>query len=616
MAPRKAPVNKKPAGDLELDYHRHPVQRLIALTCFILEAAEPQTLEELKASPVYAAELGQRRKRYRVLYDIFLIDEERAALARAAGSGIARLQADGQRLARIGERLDTGHPPTKADIAFLEKRLAGLADGDSVRLELYTVPVRSYRSLLRRFDSRENLRTIEFTYLGRLVSSEAAETRRLLSVLGFLREEMAAMGEEAERFERLSEVVKNGGRPPKADIDFLADRVLGRSDEDKSDEAAYRAKTRRYQSLVGRLAARRKLDPADSSFLYWLLVREGEDGSCTARDLQSILSGRELSGDDLESAVSTADFLARHPRSLLEERREFDRIRAMFERDKGSLIEMGVPLEVVTREDGQPGYRIIQGKDEELRLSADERLALATALRFFLGSGTPFSGPAMTLLLKLGYRCADLSALDAVPVSWLESPPTRDALNRLTDAIKRRKSVGFAYRSLGSERPRRHAVEPYGLISRDGRWYLVGRSDLHEGVVTFKLDRIESKVKVNELRPRSADFKVPLRFDVEKATTWAWDDHSTDVKVRFGPRVDEKGNLAYVYDSPPVSAPAKVKSFRSMKHQSLEVVYEVDYLYPFVDWLLGFGTDARAVSPREVVSLVKERLGGVLKGVG
>jgi proteasome accessory factor B len=222
----------------------------------------------------------------------------------------------------------------------------------------------------------------------------------------------------------------------------------------------------------------------------------------------------------------------------------------------------------------------------------------------------------MTLLLKLGYRCADLSALDAVPVSWLESPGTREALNRLTDAIKRKKSVAFAYRSMGAGAARRHTVEPYGLISRDGFWYVVGRSDLHEGPVTFKLDRIESKVKVNELRPRSADFRVPAGFDVEKATTWAWDDHTTDVRVRFGPRRDGKGNVTYTYDAPPTSAPAKAKRQRPMKDGSLEVVYEVDYLHPFVDWLLGFGTDARAVSPREVASLIRERLGGVLKGVG
>ncbi|MBU1671152.1 MAG: WYL domain-containing protein [Actinobacteria bacterium] len=600
----------------EIDYHRHPVQRLIALTCFIMEASVAPSFEELKASPVYAAEQDARRKRYRVLYDILILPEERQALLKAARRGIDRLTSDVLRLERIEQALDTGRVPTKADIAFLTRRLADLDDGDDVRVEMYTVKVRHYRSLLDRFERRADLGTREFTYLGRLVASEATETRRMLRVLEFVRDEMTAVGEEAERFERMAEVVKEGGRPPKADLDFLADRVLGRSDEDKADEAAYRAKTRRFQALIVRLVARRKPDPAETSYLYWLLVREGEGDACTARDLQAVSAGKALSPPQVDSAITTADFLARHPMSLLEEKRETDRIRAMFERDKSVLLEMGVPLEVVTRQDGQPGYRIAAGSNEPVKLGADERLAMATALRFFLGSGTPFSGPAMTLLLKLGYRCSDLSALDAVPVSWLESPPTREALNRLTDAVRRKKSVTFSYRSLGSEAARRHVVEPYGMISRDGRWYLVGRSDLHEGVVTFKLDRLESKVKVNEARPKSADFRVPPGFDVEKATTWAWDDHATDVKVRFGPRRDGKGRLTYAYDTPPASAPAVVKRSRVLKDRSLEVVYEVDYLYPFVDWLLGFGTDARAVTPREVVKLIKERLQAALKVVG
>jgi proteasome accessory factor B len=291
-------------------------------------------------------------------------------------------------------------------------------------------------------------------------------------------------------------------------------------------------------------------------------------------------------------------------------------LRRMFERDKEELREMGIDVKAVKRGDGdEVGYTIERNEYylPHLDLSPEQRVALTMVSRLFLGSGTPFSGPAHSALLKLAFDAdagAGLPAEEKVPhVHWIGVPREREALSDILEGLVRRKLLTFSYRSLDAKEPAEREVEPYGLFNRDGHWYLAGKCHLRGEIRCFRLDRIASEVRVNPASPRTPDFAVPSNFDIEKEANWDWplpcEEEDVEARVRFSSR------LAFAH----TSARAPVVAVKRQRDGSLEVTYEVADPEQFVDWVLEFGIDARIVAPPELVNMARERLQAVLSVV-
>ncbi len=284
----------------------------------------------------------------------------------------------------------------------------------------------------------------------------------------------------------------------------------------------------------------------------------------------------------------------------------------MFERDKEELRDMGVDIIVEKQEPGgEDGYIISREAYylPQLKLDPQERVALALVSRLFLGSGTPFSGPAHSALLKLVFD--EEGVLEDLPhVHWVESPADRQALGAVLDGLMRRKLLEFSYRALDSSEPIRREVEPYGLFNRFGHWYLVGCCHYRGEIRCFKLDRITSEVEVNRARPRTPDFEVPEGFELSREIPWEWPPpygaEDIESKVAFSP------GLAFVRDS----GPARLLSEKRLGDGSLEVDYEVADPEQFVEWVLGFGKEAVIKSPPELREMVRSRLEGLVKGSG
>jgi proteasome accessory factor B len=288
-------------------------------------------------------------------------------------------------------------------------------------------------------------------------------------------------------------------------------------------------------------------------------------------------------------------------------------LRRMFERDKDELRDMGIEVEAVAAAEGEDvGYTIRREKYylPQLDLTPQERVALNMVSRLFLGSGTPFSGPAHSAMLKLAFDAgAGRPESRVTLMRWVDVPRERAILDAVLDALVRRKVLSFSYRSLDASEPIKREVEPYGLLSRRGSWYLVGRCGLRGETRCFKLDRIASKAAVNKKSPRSPDFDVPADFNLQEEAGWEWPRPSEEevvAKVSFAPR------LAFAFES----ARADIVSSKRLKDGILNVTYRVGDPEQFVDWILEFGADARVTSPPELVAMARERLEGVLKSLG
>jgi predicted DNA-binding transcriptional regulator YafY len=97
--------------------------------------------------------------------------------------------------------------------------------------------------------------------------------------------------------------------------------------------------------------------------------------------------------------------------------------------------------------------------------------------------------------------------------------PEASLLMLLADAVQGRQCVQLTYLSDRGELTRR-AVEPYGLVGRYGRWYLVGFCRLRVDFRTFRLDRISEAQPGDERFTKKEDFDFRA-YAIEHLTTSA-----------------------------------------------------------------------------------------------
>ena len=268
--------------------------------------------------------------------------------------------------------------------------------------------------------------------------------------------------------------------------------------------------------------------------------------------------------------------------------------RGAFERDKATLREIGVPIEteVVSGGDaaGATRYRIDRRRYElaDLRLEPDEIAALQLAVAA-TRAGAPAARDA---LLKLGASELDDAGAVVAPL------PSLPALPQLREAVAERRVVELAYGGVDRE------IEPWGLLLRDGFWYLIGHDRVRDARRVFRVDRIEGDVTLG--RDRAA-FERPPGIDLSAALAMDPKTLGADASREAVVRVDA-----------PRSAPV-VRELGDdrvvLRHASgaVDVRVPCANLDAFRSWVLGLGEHAEVLAPPDVRADVVawlERLAG------
>jgi proteasome accessory factor B len=228
----------------------------------------------------------------------------------------------------------------------------------------------------------------------------------------------------------------------------------------------------------------------------------------------------------------------------------------MFERDKNELRDLGIPLETgrVSSFDPVEGYRINRDAYAlpAVELTQDEAAAVAVATQ--LWESPELITAAQGAVLKL--RAAGIDVDPDAPVT-IASPRgatglrgSQDSLGPLLAAIDAGRAVQFPHRSTRAEPYTVRTVEPWGVVTEKGRWYLVGHDRDRGATRVFRLSRIgEGVTPIGPAgavhRPDDVDLRAVVAEAVADAPTgvrarvWVADGHGTALRragTSLGPR--------------------------------------------------------------------------------
>jgi predicted DNA-binding transcriptional regulator YafY len=224
-----------------------------------------------------------------------------------------------------------------------------------------------------------------------------------------------------------------------------------------------------------------------------------------------------------------------------------------FERDKQELRELGIPVQ--TPPTGEDGYRIppVDFALPALSFTPAEAAALALAGRLWETTALATAGSGALRKIRdavtdqtSGHQAAAGSPGTGETAG--QPPPEITAANLLQPrvrtgdpafapiyaAVRARRAVTFDYRKDPTAPPEPRQLQPWGLVSFRGRWYVVGYDAKRAERRTFRLSRIAGQVKMvgraGAVRPPAGiDLLAEVAASVERPA-----DRTATVRIREG----------------------------------------------------------------------------------
>jgi proteasome accessory factor B len=213
------------------------------------------------------------------------------------------------------------------------------------------------------------------------------------------------------------------------------------------------------------------------------------------------------------------------------------------------------------------------------------------------------AGPASRALLKLTADMADSdSDVDDAPLLGVEQRvrTSEPAFGALYQAVRDRRPVTFPYRAGRADAVAERRLEPWGIVSWRGRWYVVGHDRDRGATRVFRLSRV-----VGRVRPIGAlgEVVVPEGVDIRDTVV------SMDSEPQQGDAVVQVRSGAGFF----LRRRAGSVSPDAVDPDAWDIVKlpyrDVDAL---ADELAGYGSAVVALEPPELRDAVVRRLTAVL----
>ena len=267
----------------------------------------------------------------------------------------------------------------------------------------------------------------------------------------------------------------------------------------------------------------------------------------------------------------------------------------MFERDKEELRNLGIEIEVGTFDplfEDEVGYRI---RPEKYQINIKElssvQLSLLSAAALSWRSAEVKS-QASSVLLKLnalGISCDADSLNIFAPVIFSSD----ENLERVLDAIAARKMISFQYRNSDFSLQER-VIEPYGVGTKNGYWYVAGRDLDRKSIRLFRLDRCVALIKE---QGKAGSYEVPGDFLMVNHLSARDRNRSCTLSVRVN-----RGN--------------EIRKFSALIESSEDwdtLLYSYTEDSELMSDLLWHGDDVKVIAPVEIVAQYNSILADIAK---
>jgi proteasome accessory factor B/proteasome accessory factor C len=301
--------------------------------------------------------------------------------------------------------------------------------------------------------------------------------------------------------------------------------------------------------------------PKEERLLNLLAALSGTDRGMSKADIRRLVNGYSDHADDA-----------------------FER---MFERDKESLRELGVPLATIVSQvhETDVAYRVTDdsASTTELSLTGVWREA---SLRSPAQRG-------LTKLLGVVDTSAEAAAGPATPQLDLAQPGP--AFATILDALTHGKSVRFTYRAASTGEVSDRVVDPWSVAARGRAWYLIGHDHARLAPRVFHLGRIRGNVRRVDAGPvtlRPADLDVDAELSASA---------SADVEGTIALAPGRGGLLRGEPAEAPAGAPALPDGWRVVRATASS-------LESLAASVTSVGDGAVALDPPELVAAVRRRL--------
>jgi len=287
-----------------------------------------------------------------------------------------------------------------------------------------------------------------------------------------------------------------------------------------------------------------------------------------------------------------------------EDAKAHEAFQRMFERDKAELRDLGIRLETGTNSifdtEAEIGYRIARRDYElpEIHLAPDEAAAVGLAARLWQSG---LSSAASTALVKLRAAGVDVDPEAAVGVEPMVEA-TEPALAACLAAVQQGRVLRFAYRTANAGTSEPREVQPWGVVSWRGRWYLAGHDNARAAPRVFRLSRVTGRVQA--VGPPSA-VTVPPGVDLVAMAASVTAEEArgvATVRVRSGAAAGLRRVATGV-------TPAAALADAPAAGEAADLL-ELPYADPdaLADRLAGYADDVVVLTPPEVRTAVVRRL--------
>ena len=215
--------------------------------------------------------------------------------------------------------------------------------------------------------------------------------------------------------------------------------------------------------------------------------------------------------------------------------------------------------------------------------------------------GTTFEKPLLSAFRKMASSLPDTVSLNLA--EWEQTISFRtsaepilnlEIFDALAKATSRRQQLKLSYRKPGKKETESRLVDPYHLANINGEWFLFAYDHARKDIRTFVPARIQALEKTGKT------FVRPQKFSLEKRLRDSFGVHSAEgefnVVIRFNDLVADYIREKKWHES---------QQLIELKNGGVELRLKLSSLAEIERWILGWGGDAVAVQPQQLVEAVK-----------